>query len=182
MPGNATNLGTLTIAGAAQLQGATIMKLNAIAGTGDQLDASSFIYGGALTVTNMAGTLAAGQSFQLFVGDTYSGNFTVTNLPPLGAGLAWSNSLAANGALQVLAIVKPQPVFTRAVLSGVNLVLGATNGVTGQPCVLLASTNLAAPLNQWIPVLTNAFVNGNFSATNEINPNSAPCFYRLKLP
>lgn len=182
LPGNTTNLGTLTIAGAAQLQGATIMKLNATAGTSDQLDASSFLYGGSLTVTNASGTLAAGQSFQLFEGDTYSGAFTVTNLPPLGAGLAWSNCLAAGGTLQVIATMNPQPVFTRVVLSGANLILGGTNGLTGQPYVLLASTNLAAPLDQWIPLLTNAFVNGSFSATNAINPTAAPCFYLLKLP
>jgi hypothetical protein len=49
---------------------------------------------------------------------------------------------------------------------------------------LLQSTNLALPLPQWTPVLTNNF-NGsgvlNLS-TNIVNPNSADEFYILAQP
>ena len=180
-PGISTNVDTLNVAGAAQLQGATVMKLNATAGTSDQINASSLIYGGTLTVTNISGTLADSQSFELFLG-SYSGSFSTTNLPPLAAGLAWSNSLATSGTVQVVSTVKPQPVFSGVSLSGTNLILTGTGSLADKSYVLLSSTNLAAPLNQWIPILTNTFGGGNFTITNAMNSVAPQNFYLLLLP
>ena len=45
-------------------------------------------------------------------------------------------------------------------------------------------TNLAEPLNQWVPVATNVpGADGNFSitATNAVNPNALQRFYLLQL-
>ena len=181
MPGNATNTGTLTIAGAAQLQGATVMKLNAAAGTGDQLNASSLTYGGTLTVTNLAGALAAGQSFELFLG-SYAGHFTATNLPPLTTGLLWSNSLATSGTLSVVAAVKPAPIFNRIAWSGAKLVFSGTNGTPNGPFYVLASTNLALPIADWPVMLTNTFdAGGNFIFTNPPTSAGSQRFYLLRL-
>lgn len=179
-PGNSTDVDTLNVASEAQLQGATIMKLNASTGAGDQINASSIVYGGTLTVTNLSGTPAAGQTFQLFQADDYSGAFSTIQLPALADGLEWNtNNLTTDGTLQVVLTAKPQ--ITGITLSGGNLILTGTNGVNGEPFVLLTSTNLATPLNQWIPLLTNTFGAENFSITNAINANAPQNFYLLQL-
>ncbi len=181
MPGNSTNPGVLTVPGAVQLQGTTLMKLNAATGSSDEFNASSFIYGGALTVTNIAGTLIAGQTFELFLGSSYSGTFSAINLPALGAGLAWNTNLLGNGTLQVVATTPPY--ITGIALSGTNLVLSGNNGVPGGQYVLLSSTNVTLPFNQWVPVLTNNFdASGNFNLTNAINLNTPQNFYLLQIP
>jgi fibronectin-binding autotransporter adhesin len=181
MPGNSTNPGVLTVPGAMQLQGTTLMKLDASAGNSDEINASSFIYGGTLTVTNIAGTLAVGQTFELFLGSSYSGAFSTINLPALAAGLAWNTNLLGNGTLQVVATTPPH--ITVVALSGANLILSGTNGVAGGQYVLLSSTNVTLPFSQWVPVLTNNFdASGNFSLTNTINPNTPQNFYLLQIP
>lgn len=181
MPGNGTNVGTITVPGAVQLGGSTMMKLNAANGGSDKINSSSFIYGGTLTVTNIIGTLTAGQTFQLFLGESYSGNFSAINLPPLGAGLTWANNLASSGTLQIVSTAGPR--ITGILLSGTKLVINGTSGVAGEQYQLLSSTNLTLPLNHWVPVLTNNFdSNGDFDLTNAINPRSPQNFYLLQVP
>jgi len=183
MPGGSSNTGILTVAGAAQLQGTTFMKFNAGSGGSDQINASSFSFGGTLTVTNLAGTLAAGQSFQLFVGDSYSGSFSAINLPPLAGGLAWdTNNLTAGGVLQVVVSpATPPPDITSIELSGTNLLISGTNTVAGMFYVLM-STNPATPLNQWHTVATNVLgETGTFSlmVTDAVILNAPQQFYIL---
>jgi len=181
MPGTGTNNGILTIPGAVQLGGTAVMKLNAASGGSDEINASSFIYGGTLTVTNVTGTLAVGQTFQLFLGESYAGTFSVTNLPSLNAGLAWANNLAVNGTLQVVAA--SGPLITHISVSETNLIISGNSGVTGEQYQLLSSTNLTLPLSQWVPVLTNSFGgSGNFTLTNTINPATPQNFYMLQVP
>jgi autotransporter-associated beta strand protein/parallel beta-helix repeat protein len=178
MPGSTSSLATLTVAGAAQLQGTTVIKLNS--GSSDQIDAGSFAYGGALVVTNIGGALTVGQTFRPFLGDSYSGNFSSVTLPSLSAGLAWSNNLASSGSVQVVVAYKPR--IATIVLSGMNLILSGTQGVANQQFQILTSTNVALPLNQWVPVLTNNFdSNGDFNITNTINPNVPQNFYILQV-
>ena len=59
-----------------------------------------------------------------------------------------------------------QPGISEVSLSGANLVIDATNGLSGQTYYVLASTNVALPLNQWLPVATNMLsASGNFTMT-----------------
>jgi hypothetical protein len=100
----------------------------------------------------------------------------------LGNGLTWNtNNLATSGALQVVSTIKPRPHITSIVLSGTDLILAGTNSVAGEQYVLLNSPNVALPLNQWTPVLTNTFDNENFNVTNAVNPNAPQNFYLLQL-
>ena len=181
MPGDSASLGTLNVASAAQLQGTTVMKLNAATGASDEINASSFIFGGTLTVTNVSGTLTPGQSFQLFLADVYSGSFSAINLPPPGDGLAWdTNNLATGGVVQVVPAAKPQ--FVGITVSGTSLVFSGSNGIPGWNYLVLATTNLALPVVQWPVVATNAFdSNGNFSFTNALDSGASRQFYLLKL-
>lgn len=182
-PGYSNEVGTVIVANSAQLHGTTLMKLNASEGIGDQINAGSFIYGGTLTVTNTSGTFTAGQSFQLFSGNAYSGFFGVLNLPALGAGLVWNtNVLSTSGALQVVSTATPQPVIAGFFLSGTNLIFIGSNGLANQNFYLLASTNLAQPASQWPAIATNSFdSSGGFILTNTVNPGAPQQFYLLKL-
>jgi len=83
--------------------------------------------------------------------------------------------------LQVRDLTPPQPRITGIGVSGTTLTLSATNGVHGGSYVLLGTTNVAAPLGQWTPILTNSFDgSGNATlSTNVINPAVRSQFYRL---
>lgn len=180
-PGNPSTLGIISAANNADLQGSAVMKLDATTDSSDQINATGFTYGGTLTVTNLSGILAAGETFQLFSGDTFSGAFSTINLPALGAGLAWSNSLATSGTLQVISTAAAPPHFSSIALSGNQLTFNGSGGPPSTPCFLLFSTNLAVPLQYWTVIATNAFdAGGNFNITNPVNPGVPLGFYLLQ--
>jgi len=60
-----------------------------------------------LCVSNIAGTLAGGQSFRLFSAAGFSGNFGSIVPAAPGPGLAW-NFNPTNGTLSVLSLGPPQ--------------------------------------------------------------------------
>jgi len=69
-------------------------------------------------------------------------------------------------------------------LSGSNLVINGTAGLSGRTYLVLMGTNLTEPFNQWVPVATNVpGADGNFSitATNAVTPNAPRRFYILQL-
>jgi fibronectin-binding autotransporter adhesin len=185
-PGSASTIGILTILGNVNLGGTNAMKLSkSPTATNDVLSVNGTLtLGGTLNVSILSGTLAANDTFTLFntSGGISSGSFfTATNLPSLGAGLAWDTSNLANGILTVVASAKPTPQITGISLSGTNLVFNATNGLANAPFNLLTSTNIALPLNQWTTNATGAFDNnGNLvNFTNGITPNAQQQFYIL---
>jgi hypothetical protein len=80
-------------------------------------------------------------------------------------------------------IILPPPAFGGFTVSGANLIVGGAGGIGGGNYVVLASTNLAQPVGQWITVATNNFdTNGNFIFSNPAAPGPARSFYRLKVP
>jgi len=136
-------------------------------------------YGGTLTVNNIgSAALAGGEQFTLFSAGAHTGNFSgIVGTP--GPGLIYSFS-AANGVLSVVTGKTP-PHITSFSLSGPTLMMSGTNGTPNGAYVLLGSTNVALPLMQWTPLLTNSFDgSGNFSlSTNIINPALPQEFYLL---
>jgi cyclophilin family peptidyl-prolyl cis-trans isomerase len=76
-------------------------------------------------------------------------------------------------------VVSP-PALAGISLSGANLSFTATNGVTNGQFVLLTTTNLATPIKQWTPVLTNNFdANGRAVFTSAMNPSLSRQYYLL---
>jgi len=76
----------------------------------------------------------------------------------------------------------PQPQFTAISVNGTTLNVSATNGSNGGQYVLLSTTDLTKPLNQWTPILTNNLDGGgnlNLS-TNILNPAVGHQFFMLK--
>jgi hypothetical protein len=73
--------------------------------------------------------------------------------------------------------------ISTARLSGSELILGGSGGAANGAFVLLTSTNVALPLNQWIPGTTNYFdATGAFQITNSIAPGTPAQFFRLQVP
>jgi alpha-tubulin suppressor-like RCC1 family protein len=90
-----------------------------------------------------------------------------------------------NNAAQFERIIPPlQFVVTNfAISAGTNLVFNGLNEFSGGSAIVLSSTNMATPLNQWTPVWTNDLGGGSFTltATNIVNPSFPQQFYRLEL-
>jgi len=74
-----------------------------------------------------------------------------------------------------------QPHLSRVNLSGTSLVLSGNNGTAGWSYIELTSTNLALPLSQWTPVITNSFTGSSFSVTNTVDPSARQGFYILHV-
>lgn len=158
-----------------------LMKVNAGTVTCDQIAGiGTLTYSGALVVTNVGGTFAAGQTYQLFSAAGYTGNFAATNLPPL-SGLAW-NWNPASGALSVVSGVATNPTNITATLSGGKLELSWPADHTGWR-LLVQTNHLAAGLssntNDWATVPGSAGIN----QTNiTMDPTKPAEFYRLVYP
>jgi alpha-galactosidase len=174
--------GTISATNAIVLSGTTTFKLNG-SGVNDVVQAGAGItYGGTLNLVNISGApYAVGNSFQIFSAASYNGTFANITPATPGAGLAWDTSQLNIGFLNV-ATAPSQPVVNNVLVSGGNLIFNGTNGVANGSYVVLVSTNVAAPLADWIPLATNTFdANGAFSVTNSILPGTPQQFYCLQL-
>ncbi len=181
-PGN-NAIGTLTFTNTVTLNsgGTTHIEIQKSPKTNDLLRVlGRLTYGGALSVTNLAGTLTNGDSFKLLDATNYTGAFATLSLPALGSGLAWNtNALYTNGTLSVVML----PRFNSVGLVGTNLVMSGNGGLVGSNYYVLTSTNLVRPLAQWTPIATNQFVTGgSFNFTNGVNSGTPQRFYLLQAP
>ncbi len=83
------------------------MELNAAMGTNDLVRGlTSVAYGGTLTLSNLAGTITASNTFKLFSANSYSGAFAALTPASPGPDLAWNtNTLATDGTLRVVSTI-----------------------------------------------------------------------------
>jgi hypothetical protein len=182
--GSTNLIGTITAAGDLTLNGTTIIKLDGPS-VNDAVQASGTIhFGGTLNLANVSGApLAAGNTFTIFNAGSYSGSFTqgITPASP-GSGLAWDTTqLLSSGTISVVAAAA-QPILSGPSISGTNFIFSGSNGPVGHNYVVLRSTNVAAPLASWVPVLTNSFnPDGTFNVTNGISPAAGSAFYLLQV-
>ncbi|HEU6447427.1 MAG TPA: autotransporter-associated beta strand repeat-containing protein [Verrucomicrobiae bacterium] len=135
-------------------------------------------YAGTLLVTNLSGTLAAGDNFKIFnVTGAPSGNFTNIVGGPLSPGLGFSFT-NSTGTLWIVQSVATNPTnITFSVTGGNTLNLSWPADHTGW--TLQVQTNsLATGLttNGWFDVPNSTGINStNFT----INPDNGSVFYRL---
>jgi autotransporter-associated beta strand protein len=179
-----TSIGELVVTNTVTLQGTTFMELNKSLGANDAINgASSIAFAGTLRVTNLSGTLSAGDSFKLFSATSYSGAFS--NITPAIPALnfAWNtNTLTTDGTLRIVSAPTLQPQISTLLVSGSNFIMSGTNGVPGWIYYVLASTNLELPLASWTRILTNQFTpTGAFALTNAISSSISQQFYLLQL-
>jgi fibronectin-binding autotransporter adhesin len=185
-PGSSSTIGTLTFASNVTLAGTNAMKLNHDLATSDQLSSSGIItLGGTLSLTNISGSLAAGDTFKLFNAPpgNYSGAFTSIVPATPGAGLTWdTNNLVVNGTLSISG-GPAGPSITGASLSGTTLTLSGNGGTANTSYRVMSSTSLATPRGSWSQVGTGSFdSSGNFTVGITINPAEAQRFYILISP
>jgi hypothetical protein len=182
-PGAAfTNTATLTVSGSVTLGGATVLNLNRTnSANSDRLVASSIAAGGSLTIVNVGTPLQAGDTFTLF-SPAVTGAFSVTNLPALSSGLIWSNTIASNGRLCIVATVNTNPTQLAATVSGNVLNLAWPADHTGWRLEVQTnhlSGGFSANPGDWGTVTGSTAVN----QTNlTINPALPSEFYRLVYP
>lgn len=129
--GNASLAGTLAIGNSVgqmnfsqnlTLLGISNFELDAALITADLANVTGVLnFGGTLNVTNLGGTFAGGQVYNLFDFASSSGTFTTINLPnldTLNTGLSWNTSnLYTNGTLTVV----PEP--SALALTGLSTLL-----------------------------------------------------------
>jgi hypothetical protein len=160
------------------------MKLDKGNGTNDVLVVGGTLtYGGVLSLTNLSGALAANDSFKLFNAGAYSGAFSSVNPETPGVNLAWDTNSLGSGILKIVSTgtgPTTNASITSVSRSGSNLLIHGTNNNvpnTSGHFVVLTSTNIALPLSNWTPVLTNPFnLDGTFDYTNPIVPGMARQF------
>ncbi|HUA65721.1 MAG TPA: autotransporter-associated beta strand repeat-containing protein [Alphaproteobacteria bacterium] len=194
------------ILGAAQIISnsapAALINGNIDSGTGTlSLNAPAFpallITNGTLTLSSGTGLKINNNGAQLLVGvyplieGAVAGNpRSVTGTMPSSFTVSGGGIVTgATASLQIsrntldLVVTSPVPRITSISLTGTTLTLTAANGADGGQYVLLGSTNLTSPLNQWTPILTNNFDgSGNLRLSmNILNPAAAQ-FYILSQP
>ena len=152
-PGN--SIGTLTLGSSPTLGGTVTMEINkaGVTLTSDKLivTGNPLAYAGTLTVTTSGNTLTGGETFDLFDATSFSGAFTATNLPSLGAGLNWwLGSLTTDGSIAVnraptanTAIISRAPGLS-AKIKIADLLAASTSDLDGNARML---ASLGAPTN-----------------------------------
>jgi hypothetical protein len=176
----------MTLSNSPVLNGAVVMQIDRNNGSPQNdlinLPSRTVTFGGILTVTNVGDGLQAGDVFKLFSATGYSGLFAVTNLPPLSAGLAWSNSTAVNGSIAVVATVSLVPTNILLGLSGTTLALSWPADHIGWR--LLMQTNnlgsgISAATNDWMTVPNSQMTN---QVTLPLDPTVPGEYFRLVFP
>ena len=175
----------LTVTDVVTLGGTNIMEIDKSNLTNDVIRGAAAIqYGGTLNVTEISSIpFVDGDSFKLFDATSYSGAFTSITPATPAAGLFWDTSeLTSSGTLKVVATAPP-PSITSVVKSGNNIVFSGSGGIPSDPYYVLVSTDIALPVSNWTPIVTNSFgAGGEFSFTEAVNPDVPRRFYLLQVP
>jgi len=176
------SIGTLVITNALTFQsGSTnFMEINAASHTNDLITGmTSVSYGGKLIVTNLSGTLAAGDSFKLFNAASYANSFSSITLPALTGNLLWTNKLALDGTIAVVSPVNTAVTNLAYAVVGGQLQFSWPTDRTGWR-LETQTNNLGTGLN------TNWFTVSGSSQTNQmlipIAPAPGTVFFRLTYP
>ena len=184
-----SSIGVLTVSNSVDMVGGStnLMELDKAAGTNDLIRGiTTLTYGGTLSVTNLNGTLAAGDSFKLYDAATYGGSFTNITPATPGANLVWDiSSLTNNGTLKVAAaiVASSRPRITSIVVSGSSAIIAGTNGPATSNYFVRSSTDIGLARSNWTALQTNQFDgSGNFTFTNAYSPSDSQRFYLIQVP
>jgi autotransporter-associated beta strand protein len=172
------SIGTLTLAVPPTLNGKVVMELDTTQSPSNDVitvTSGTLTAGGTLIITNLPGsTLALGDSFKLFSAPV-AGSFSSIVYPEAPSGTAWTNKLAVDGSVALVASA-PTPTNLTFSVSGGDLIL---DWPAGQGWQLQAQTNALT-----VGITTNwVTVPGAVPPyTNAVNPANGSVFYRLVYP
>jgi fibronectin-binding autotransporter adhesin len=179
-PGTLAALGVLTVAGNASIVGGAEMDLNKSTATNDVLVAANITYGGTLTLTNLAGTLAATDTFKLFSAASYNGAFSALVPATPGPGLGWNtNTLATDGILRLVQTVNTTPTNITATFGGGNVTLAWPASHTGWTLQVQTNSRSVGLNTNWFNVAGSAATNQVSMPVDPLNPT---VFFRLAYP
>jgi autotransporter-associated beta strand protein len=175
-PGDPTGL--LKITGGVQLLGRTVLRISKQSSVSALLQATgSITFGGTLTVTNLGGTLVAGDAFKVFDAPSFQGAFAEVELPTLSEYLQWdTNGLTRDGTLRVALRV---PQFYPVVIDNGKLLIQVDTW-TGLTYELQASEKLG-PDAQWTVISTTPGANGSLSIWMPMDPEKGSLYYRFRV-
>src|ERR1022692_2366069 len=173
-PGN--SIGTLTLNSDLTLSGNLNIEINKSAvPTSDEVVVSGTLTNagtGTVTVTNLGSALAPGDTFTLF-------NKALTNgaaLTVTGGQVNWTNKLAIDGTIAVLAAIPTTPTNISFSISGNALTLSWPSSYLGWS---LQSNSVSVASTNWFPVPNSSSVT-QFVIT--MNPAKTNVFYRMVSP
>ena len=161
-PGDSASIGVFTLSSNLVLNGNLLFKLdNTNSPTSDRCDVSGTISGSGartVTITNIGPALVAGNSFALF-NKALPGGDTMTLDPSTpGVGLLWTNNLAVDGTIGIVAVT-----HTMTYTAGAN---GSLSGDAAQ----IVDYGTSGTAVEAIPAADHLFVNWSDGATN--NPRT----------
>jgi len=159
----------------------TSMKLNKAAATNDIITgANTLTYGGTLVVSNLSGTLVAGNVFPLFSAAGYTGTFAGISPATPGSGLAWDTStLAVDGKLRVVVgdtVATNVVPIVATVVGGNSLKLAWPMDHTGWTLEVQTNSLNAGLGTNWVRLTASTATN---QVTLPIVPGNDSVFYRL---
>jgi uncharacterized repeat protein (TIGR01451 family) len=180
-----TSLGTLTISNDLTLAGNLFIEVNKSVSPANDLvvvtGTSTNAGIGTVAVMNIGLTaLEVGDRFQLFNQPLLNGQ-AMTIAPAPGVGLDWTNNLAVDGSIAVVALAQPTVMATNLTITAAGPASFQVSGLGGanQSYGIYVSTNLMLPMtNWWLLGSTNADAGGviQFLDTQATN---AQRFYRF---
>lgn len=151
---SATNFGKIAINNSVELDGKLSVKLS-----GDFVPANS-------------------DSFIPLMHNSYSGNFSAYDLPPLPS----ANWRLNHSDIALELAISGIPFFEKASFGDEGMVITGGGGTPGDEYLILESTNISLPPTNWMPVSTNAFSEtGSFTFTNAVDLSKPQVFFRIQL-
>jgi T5SS/PEP-CTERM-associated repeat protein len=176
------SVGRMIFSNSPSLQGTIVMEIakDGATLTHDHIQvASTLTYGGTLIVSNLGPTgLDVGDRYQLFGAASFAGSFSDISLPPLAAGLNWTNRLLIDGSIEVVGLK-----IASIEVAGGSLVLAGLGGAPNASFAVLTATNVAEPLSNWVSIATRQFdAVGRFSFTNAVVPGIPQRFFQIRTP
>lgn len=176
-PGN--SIGTLTINNNLTLAGNLNVEINKSASpNSDQVSVSGTLNNtgtGTVTVTNLGPSLAPGDSFMLFSNNKPLANGAALTIT--GGGAIWTNKLATDGTIAVVAPIATTPTNISYALSGNSLTLSwPFNYITW---TLQSNSVSVVSSSNWFAVPNSASAT---QITVTVDPAKSGVFYRLVAP
>jgi fibronectin-binding autotransporter adhesin len=178
-PGNSA--GTLTFSGDLTLDSGTILNFE-LGATSDAVVVNGELSAaGIINVTALAG-FGPGV-YPLFTAPAGSLSIDDLILGTTPAGYNCVLDTGTSGLIKLVVTSATPPVISSVANLGGNLVMSGSNGPALGNYYVLTSTNVGAPLLNWLRLTTNHFdAGGGFNFTNPINALTPQLFYQLQLP